>query len=168
MAKLGQVGKNLGESFKGLPPWARGVIAVAVVGGSSYLLYKLIQKAKQSQSPEGKESKEIENEIKTDTSKQSYPLSQYSQMAQKIEGAGHDIGTDEASIYAVFRKIKTNKDFLLLKKAFGTRPYTGDILPYFVLRNDLDLQGWLTSELSSSELTKVNTILRNNGVTYDF
>jgi len=111
---------------------------------------------------------EIENELKTDTSKQTYPLSQYSQFAQKIENAGHDIGTDEASMFAVFRKIKTNKDLLLLKKAFGTRPYTGDILPYFVLRNDLDLQGWITSELSSSDVTKINTILRNNGVTYSF
>jgi len=168
MAKLGQVGKNLGESFKGLPPWARGIIAVAVVGGSAYLLYKIMQRAKQNQSPEGKESKEIENELKTDTSKQTYPLSQYSQFAQKIENAGSDIGTDEDSIFAVFRKIKTNKDLLLLKKAFGTRPYTGDILPYFILRNNLDLQGWLTSELSSSEVTKINTILRNNGVTYSF
>jgi hypothetical protein len=156
------------KSFSELPQWAKGLISVAVVGGVGYLVYKLLQKAKESQSPEGIEAKEIENELRIDTSKQSYPLSQYSQMAQKIEAAGHDIGTDEESIYAVFRKIKSNKDFLLLKKAFGVRDYTGDILPFMITRNRLDLQGWIVNELSSSEVKKVNAILKNNKVGYSF
>lgn len=156
------------KSFGELPQWAKGIISVAVVGGVGYLVYKLLQKAKQSQSSEAKQGKEVEKELEKETSKQTYPTSQYYQMANKIESAGHDIGTDEESMYAVFRKIKTNRDFLMLQKAFGVRDYTGDILPFFITRNRLDLQGWIVNELSSSEVAKINAILRNNKVNYSF
>ena len=114
-------------------------------------------------SPAKQAQQQISNEI--DRSKLSYPLSQYDAWANKLEQAFFDWGTNETSIYEVFRNLKNNNDFLQLKKAFGIRQYTGGILPG-ILSGKLNLDGFIEQELNSSEQKYINGILASKSITY--
>jgi len=154
------------SGFKSLPPWGKvGVLAVVVVG-IVYVIRTISKNAKKIVGEQAKEARAVDEEIAKTGTKQTYPASQYYQFANKIQQAAHDWGTDESAIYSVFYKIHTDKDFLLLKKAFAVRPYTGDILPYVLTGQDLDLQGWLSAEMNKDEIKKVNAILKKNGINY--
>ncbi len=85
----------------------------------------------------------------------SWSLSEYSMMADAIEEAVRGVGnTDEDAIYDVFRKIKTNGDFLKLQQVYGIR------------YKDEDLAESIVNDLDSGEIAKVNNILASNGITY--
>lgn len=94
--------------------------------------------------------------------KASYPDSAYVGFADKINSAGvGGFGTDESAIYAVFEAMKNDLDVVKLVAAFGNRRmeftagWTG-------------LGGWLRSELNTSEMSKVNSILAAKGISYRF
>jgi hypothetical protein len=95
------------KTFNDLPQWAKGVIAVGVVIGGGYLLYKYVLKPKS-----GTEigQSEVESEILTaqEVKKLSYPNSAYYSMADAIETAVNDIGTNEQLIYTCLRNILDN------------------------------------------------------------
>ena len=61
------------QSFQGLPQWAKGIIAIAVVGGVAYLGYKLydaVISGASSQKKEGREEKtRMEGRKKNDVKK---------------------------------------------------------------------------------------------------
>ena len=87
-------------------------------------------------------------------------------MADAIETACNDIGTNEQLLYTTFRKLKNDADFLMLKKAFGIRNYNGDIFPYIVTRAKWGLEATLQNELSSTELGYINAILKKAKIKY--
>jgi hypothetical protein len=153
------------KTFNDLPQWAKGVIAVGVVVGGGYLLYKYVLKPK-SGTEVGQS--EVEEEIITaqEQKKLSYPKSAYYSMADAIETAVNGIGTDEQLIYTTFRKLKNDADFLMLKKAFGIRNYNGDYLPYILTRAKWGLEATLQNEMSSTELGYVNAILKKAKIKY--
>jgi hypothetical protein len=96
-----------------------------------------------------------------------YSDSQYYIWADKLESAMFDIGTNEDSVYNVYRNIKNDADFLKLEMAFGEREYTGGYVPG-VLYGNFDLSEWLEQELVSSEIGVINWILYRNGVNYRY
>lgn len=153
------------KTFNDLPQWAKGVIAVGVLAGAGYLLYKYVLKSKTS-SEVGQE--EVESEIVASSKKEkaSYPSSQYYSFADAIETAVNDIGTNEQLLYTTFRKLKNNTDYLLLKKAYGIREYNGDIFPYIITRAKWGLEATLQNELSKTELGYVNAILKKANIKY--
>ncbi len=75
--------------------------------------------------------------------------------ADKLHKAMSGAGTDEDAIYAVFQNQQTRSDVLSLISAFG-------------LRDGETLGEWLSSDLSASELRKVNQILEDKGINYQF
>lgn len=89
--------------------------------------------------------------------KKTYLDSQYKQFAQRLETAMIGVGTDENSIFSVFKSMKNDLDVLALESAFGIRSGRWQITGY-------DLGTWLTDELSSSDIQKLNSILTNNGI----
>lgn len=97
--------------------------------------------------------------------KPTYTDTQYQLAANRLEQAMFDVGTDEAAIFAIFQALKNNADFLKLNQAFGSRTYSGGFLPAF-LNSKLTLVQWLQEELSTSDLNKLNQILRQAGITY--
>ena len=154
------------SGFMSLPPWGKvGVLAVVTIG-IVYLIRTITKGKNQIVGDVAKEKRVIEDELANDPTKQTWPASQYYAFANKIMAATEVFGTDERAIYNVFYNIHTDKDFLLLKKAFGVREYNGDVLPHFILQNDLNLQGVLSYELNNDEIKKVNAILKKNGVRY--
>lgn len=151
---------KVSESFSQLPAWAKGVVGVIIVGGAAFLTYKLYKGIQGAKSKI--DVRRDENKLKSEGQKQSYPNTAYKNFADKIYQAGFVFGgTDEDAIYDVFKQMKNDLDVVLLVKAFGQRRVEFSL-------QDAELGGFLTSELNSSEITKINEILNNNGITYRF
>lgn len=132
-----------------------------VIGGALALFAFLLLRKK---NPDKEEANALTNEAAA-AGNPTYSPSQFYAFANRLEQAMFDIGTDEDSIYSVFRSLNNNADFLALKAAFGIRNYTGGYVPGF-LSDDLSLDGWLAQELTSSETAEVNKILSNKGISY--
>ena len=155
------------KTFQGLPQWAKGAVAVGgvlVIGFITYKLFKYLTTDKQMRL----EEQQLEQDL--DDTKLSYPKTQYNTWANKLETAMFSVGTYEEDIYAIFRMLKNNNDYLQLLKSFGRRKYSGGVLPGIETTLDFSkgwtLNQWLTEELSTSELRKVNDILRSKGIKY--
>ena len=153
------------QSFLGLPPWAKGIVAVAVVGAVGYAIYKITQKFGGEEEQDNKEGKDVLNEIEQESKKKpaSYAPSQYKTFANSIETAGFDLGTDEAAIYSTFRKLKNNTDYLMLLNAWGKPNRT--VYEWGVGRK-MSLPQYLRWEMSDTEVKKVNDILKSKNITY--
>lgn len=153
------------KSFLGLPPWAKGVVAIAVVGVTIYAVYKISQKVGGEEEQDKKEGKDVLSELEKAAKKKpaTYPASQYKTFANVIETAGFDIGTDEEAIYSTFRKLKSNTDYLMLLIAWGNP--NRKVYEWGVGRN-FTLPQFIRWEMDSSEVKKVNTILASKGITY--
>jgi hypothetical protein len=153
------------QSFLGLPPWAKGIVAVAVVGAVGYAFYKLTQKLGDTEEADRKEESEVQNELANESKKKpaSYPDSQYRTFANTIETAGFDVGTDENAIYSTFRKLKNNTDYLKLISAWGKPNRT--VYEWGVGRK-MTLPQYIRWEMNDSEVKKVNDILSSKGIKY--
>lgn len=75
--------------------------------------------------------------------------------ADKLYAAMKGLGTDEDAIYEVFANMTTRSDVLYLIKTFG-------------VKDSKTLNEWLTAELNANERTKLNNILANSNVNYQF
>jgi len=86
---------------------------------------------------------------------QSYSTAKYKQFANKLYVAFDGMGTDENAVYSVFGQMNNDLDIIKLNTAFG-------------IKEETDLTGWILSELSSSELMKLNNILANKGINHQY
>jgi hypothetical protein len=159
------------EAYTGLPGWAKGIVAVAVVGGIGYLVYKLSKlKPTDEEKTDKEEAQQQTSELEVEIKKKplTYPLSQYKTFANGIEEACNEEGTDEEAIYAIFRKIKNNSDYLALMKAWGnpTRFVTPSWYIFYTTGSNFTIPQLLRNDMNASEISKVNQILSNNKVTY--
>ena len=120
------------SGYIGLPLWAKGVIAVVVVGGISFLGYKLYRKLEDGTiiDTENKVLKEVDKEIKDKVKKGgeqavlSKPMSVYAStansIATKLEGC--DTTQNEVDVVKlVIDVVKKPIDWLQLQKSFGKR-----------------------------------------------
>jgi hypothetical protein len=104
---------------------------------------------------------EIKEELKQGE-KPTFPLSNYETFANQLVSAMFDAGTDETTIFNIFKKLKNSLDYLYLIKAFGKRSYY-----YFgINQGDYNLSQWLTEELSGDEINEINKILSSKGINY--
>jgi hypothetical protein len=145
-------------------------ILIAGVGiGVGYLIYRGIKKSIDN-TGEKQDVKDVTSDIKT-FQKQGQTLSHtegsYSSFASQILQACGGYGTDEESIYRVFRQIKKNIDYAKLFSTFGVRTIPCDMFSRpFDNCGKGNLVEILTSELDDKEINKINDILKSNGVTY--
>lgn len=75
--------------------------------------------------------------------------------ASSLYVAMNGMGTDEDKIYNVFRAMGTRSDVLQLIKTFG-------------VKDSETLTEWLYADLSAKEIDKINSILANNNINYQF
>ncbi len=80
---------------------------------------------------------------------------QFNTYASSLYAAMDGPGTDEDKIYNVFRAMGTRSDVLQLIKTFG-------------VKDGETLTEWMYGDLSSKEIDKINTILANNNINYQF
>jgi len=158
------VGKSVEENQK-------AILIVAGIGLAFYFIKKftdkMFSKSESSKSQADKVEAETEEQTKKDVKeleksgiKPSYSDSQYKIFAGTLKSAMQGFGTEEQKIYAVFRYLKNDADFLKLNAAFGMQSYD---LRY------LNLAAWLSAELNSVEIASLNNnILKPRGITYRY
>jgi hypothetical protein len=116
-----------------------------------------------------KEENELNKEIKT---KGTLPPSQYRDLADGIQKAfmpyeSLGIGTDEAAIFNIFRMLKNNDDFLLLKNQYGIREYVDYTVNPFGTKYNFNMSQAINFEDEGSEMkNRINNILKVKGITY--
>jgi len=149
-------------------------LKVAAIGVGVFLGFKAISKTTKSIKDffSGKESEE---EFKVEVDKEisnledkglklSYPLYVYNTYAKQLKNAMGGLGTDEDTIYMIFKKVLNDLDMAQLIKSYGLQRY--GVSPVRFIK--IDLPSWLYEELDSKELLKLNEILKENNITYRF
>jgi hypothetical protein len=149
-------------------------LKVAGVGLGGYLIYKALKKVGKSVKDVfgdySDEQELVENinseqkELKKKGMTLSYSLYTYKSDAEVLLNAMGRIGTDEDAIYRVFSKMNNDLDVSELFKQFGTHLYAVSPVNF----QYLDLNGWISEELNSKEIAKLNQILASNNITYRF
>jgi len=91
----------------------------------------------------------------------SFSDSEYIQMADALQEAMNDIGTDTKKIKAVFQRLKTKSDFLKVVEFFGTRTIHSG---WLWITTTGTLYQLLESELNVNDKAEMNQILRNISV----
>ncbi len=91
-------------------------------------------------------------------------------ISQQLVNAMDQWGTDEATILRLLSG-KNRDDLLLIIKTFGLKPYNGlglsEKLDIIVGNStDLNLQAWLSRELSGSSLAQVSDIFKQNNIAF--
>jgi hypothetical protein len=163
--------QEVAVGFQSLPTWAKGTIAIVVVGGVAFLGYKLykgVSGAVNISEPE-RALLDVNNDIKklSKTQKPSYNGSQYRVFADSLYEAMSGMGTDEEEVLNVFRQMKNALDVLLLTKAFDIRDYNDDKFLIFNIKS-MNMNQWLSAELSTSNKAELNKILSSKGIKYTF
>lgn len=77
-------------------------------------------------------------------------------------------GTNEAEVYAVLGTLRTNDDYLALKKAWRSLYDQKSGIVTWVTKSQSTLPGCLSDELDESELAHCRSILEDNNITPDF
>jgi len=156
----------VGEFIKDTPQWAKGVIALAAIGGG-YLLFRAVKKkADEAKGIKPSASSELPSNISSDIKEQakktplSYPLSVYDTYAQDLYGAMYRLGTDEDTIYRIMGYMKNDADVLQLIKAFGVRKAGAGQM----FAGNGTLNEFFSDELDSTDIGIINKTLasKNN------
>lgn len=152
--------------FIGLPPWARALIIIAILGFTGLIILWI-----KKQKDKGARKSQFINDFKDycqGKGAPSYPATSYLTMADAIYQAGcysvGCIGTDEDAIVSEFDKIKSTCDAIMLVQAFGKRWERGTIT--WGEEGKVELGGWLRTELSDFWVTKINDNLKAKGVNF--
>jgi hypothetical protein len=179
-----------GELFSGLPTWAKGVIAIAVIGGVGFVAYKIYKTAKGLVG--NKDEKKVTNENLTEFDKLqkqgqklSKPLPAYQQLindiVKKLNGC-EDIRTEGQVIEGIISVVKKPVDWYYLVSKFGNRDIedcgtfglgkTNYDLPT-LLKDQLDTGGYMSinkdgfkrSGLYANSINLLNEYLKTIGIT---
>lgn len=160
------------KTFVGLPKWAQGLIAVAVVGGigiSAYLIYKKIKDAAARRDSK-KEVEDINADLNAEIKagkKLTIKPSEISGIANNLKTAFDGYGTDYSSILKNLAKVNNQLDLLAVIKSYGVRKInSGRGNPASDFEGTLGQA--LAEELSSAELNAVNLMLAKKGIKQRF
>lgn len=97
--------------------------------------------------------------------KESYPLSRYQSMADKLYKYMDGPGTTTDSVVDVLNDLKNDADFIQLEKAFGLRRSSWS---WGAFTDPSDLSDWLRSDLSEEVVNSINQQLSRKGLTKKF
>jgi hypothetical protein len=154
--------------FKGLPKWAQGVIAIAIIGGAGFVgfkIYKGIQKRKELEGSKNEISEakqEADNLNQNPTTAQKISAIQMAVFANSLHEALNGVGTQVNGVYKVFANMNNKADVLGLIKAYGSRKINSGI--YLVPDYEGSLSGALINELDNLEITALNMMLAKKAI----
>lgn len=157
------------ESFQGLPQWAKGIIAIAVIGGIAYVGYKIYDAFSTGAIAQRKEGKEEESELKTLIKSGNPPTLSRAELiakANQLQAAFNGIGHDFNGIIRVFIQVKNYADLLALISVYGVRKINSGI--YLVPDFEGTLPQAITKECSPEEVGVINKELGKKGIAYRF
>lgn len=173
MAKKG-IGSSIGGSVKSvygdLSPRAKNIVIITGVIVGSILLFKVIKQLKgvrdrvAARDEAQATADELEEANQSVSTKQTLSQSQVEAIANSMYAAMDGYGTYEDNIYAGFKQMKNNADFLAVSKAYGIRTVHSKV--YFVSDVTTTLIPALQSELSQGWLDYINELLQSKGIKY--
>ncbi len=108
----------------------------------------------------------LHNDVdKIDVNKENltFEKGEYFSMCTTLESSMNGTGTQDGSVMAVFRRLRTQDDWNFLQKCFGTRKKDGGT---FFADITGDLKCWLADDMDSGEMDDIMEILSLNGITY--
>lgn len=131
------------------------IVSVATLVLAIVFVVAIVKYAKKAKEfvQEKVQGRELEKEIENNDT--SFTPAQLNAYATTLFYAMEGVGTNETKIYNVFSQMKTRSDVLALVKTYG-------------IKDSMNLNQWITSELTSRELKKLNEIIANNGIDYQF
>lgn len=174
------MGKNY---FDNLPSWSRGVISIIGVGAVTFIGYQIYITIKNKQDlANSLEAQKLADKELNDLKKQGISPTktpaQFEVLSAKINEAVNDCGTETKKQFIVFLIGLNNRaDLLSLISVFGVRYYrpcavTQPISYARFLINDKtfggDLSTLLSYDLDSSEMAKINSILKSKRIDFTF
>lgn len=160
-------------------PPAVKIIVAAGLGLLGYGIYRSI-KRKQDEADALRAAQAANQELQQLQNQgivPSYNESQFEVFVNSLVQAMTGCGTDENAIYPVFEAMQNEADIRKLMVVFGVRYYqpcaATSPISYAVWQvNDKayggDLSTWLSYDLSSGEISYINSILRERGINYQF
>ncbi|MEI6569718.1 MAG: hypothetical protein WCR20_23780 [Verrucomicrobiota bacterium] len=90
-------------------------------------------------------------------------------ISQQLMACMDQWGTDTDGIKRLLQG-RNRDDLLLIIKTFGIQPYNGlglsQTIDKFLYTVDLNLQGWLMSELNGSDLTDITNLFKQNNIAF--
>lgn len=168
------------DYYNDLPTWSKGIVAIgslALVGIVGFTIYKKIKTNAELKDilKESEYAKDELRDLETKGIKPTLTNSQISGMINSIIDAVGGCGTDEQKIYDTFEKLNNEADIQLLIKNFGIQSF--EPCP---IESPISYSKWLwdrnsiggnftqvlNSDLSSSNKSKINTILSKKGIKY--
>jgi hypothetical protein len=160
-------------------PPAVKVIVAAGVGLLGYSIYQAVKRNKEEKDA-AKAAAAAAAELAALAAQGVYPSygdSQFYVFVNTLVQAMTGCGTDETLIYQVFRQIRNEADIRRLIQLFGVQYYQPCVwtspVSYTVWQvNDKayggDLATWLSYDLGQTEISNINSILKGNGLTFQF
>lgn len=169
---------KLGEAYKNLPPWSRGIIAIVGVGAVAFVGFKLYKSV--FPSLQERQSRQLINEVESEVKgfqnqgmKQSFTDSQYNAFANDIyEGMRYAVGDNYANVERILLSMNNDLDVAKLIKAFGIRQDYAFGIP---TGSGKDLITFVNSELGEDyggltryRVDRINTNWKKKGIKYQF
>jgi formiminotetrahydrofolate cyclodeaminase len=140
------------------------VISILVIAVVIAIIIFVIIYFSKSKIEKNKLEDEIKQNIEENRELQNYTQAEYSVMADDMEKAfSYFWGTDLELVYSTFQKLQNTTDLLELKKAYG---YRNAASLFGMGAKNLDES--IEAELNKSEITKVNNILVQKNIDYQF
>ena len=144
------------------------IFGVVVVAGV-IITAKIFKKQLKAFIEKRRQQNELNKEIK---GKGTLQPSQYRDLANGIQKAfmpyeSFGAGTDNTAIYNIFRMLKNNDDFLLLKKEYDIRDYVDYTYNPFGTTYKFNMSQAINFEDEGSTMKNyINNILKVKGITY--
>lgn len=168
--------------YEQAPVWAKGIAITVLVVGTGLIVREIIvsSKKKRDLKTANKAGEEASKELKELAAKgivPTYSNSEFESFSLTLQNAMNGCGTDEEAVMNVIRKMRNEADIRKLVESFGVRFYQpcAASQPISYTRYLLDketfytsLPGWITYDLTSSEVSQVNSILKSSGINYTF
>jgi hypothetical protein len=157
--------KNIkNELTTGLPPWAKGVATLAILGGVGYGIYALIKNINKidDKLAENKEEKSLVDQGQ----KYWYSKAQYKQIADELYSNGIDTYNifdrgNEDALYKFAGQMKSDLDILAVRTEFGEKRCTYTL-------NSMGLQAWISCMYDTDEIAQANKILASKKINFRF
>lgn len=172
------------QYYQSLPPWARGVAVVGMLGVVTIVGFKIYKGIKDRVDKNRlasavKDTKKELDALTGQGQKATFPDSQYQAFANTLQnqfaGCDWSVGimnvklSDSGEVLkGICEKLNNNVDFLKLVYAYGVRTY--DQCGTWPFAGDFtgDIYKAVNDELDNYEIRKINEVLAKKGITYKF